>query len=227
MIKKILISKYSFFILAFVYSLQGSANTSTDSIYNAIQNTNYANKYPDLKYDTYPKAKIELDTEQIEQTTEPWNFPQINGQIVWVVFICILIVGIFFIIRSNRFNLFSSKNKYSDAKILEAEKYIDELDLDYLLNQALLKGQKPEAIRFYFLKFLKTIAQKKYIKWEIQKTNNEYYYEIQNIELKKDFEYASYLYNYIWFGKFTITDEQFKSAENHFISILNRQYFYS
>ena len=72
------------------------------------------------------------------------------------------------------------------------------------------------------VRHLKKIAQENYIKWHPEKTNTEYLYEISNIKLKKDFEYASYLYTYIWYGKFEITDELYNTAQNHFKSIIKK-----
>lgn len=216
--------------IVFIITLHAFSQTNEQEqgIYNPIQNTEYANKYSDLKYDKYPyKSEPIKEQKQTTNINDFWFLNNFSGEFVWTIFIIVLIIIIYFLIKSNSFGLFTSRNKISENKILDAEKYIDELDFDYLINQALLKNDREQAVRFYFLKFLKNLATKEYITWEIQKTNYDYYYEIKNTALKKDFEYASYLYNYVWFGKFKLTDEQFTNAQKHFTLILKNEYYYS
>lgn len=218
--------KISLLLICFLFGSQFYGFNSNDSLYNAVQTTEYANKYADFKYDAYPEPILNNTESEFEEPTEssfPWYTNLLSKELAWSMFIILIIVLIYFIVTSGRFALFSFKNKVDPNKIFEAEKYVDELDFDYLLTKALQTNDKAAVIRFYFLKFLKNIAAKNHIKWEIQKTNNEYYYEIKNTALKKDFEYANYLYNYIWFGKFDISDEQFTNAQNHFKAILNNK----
>ena len=60
------------------------------------------------------------------------------------------------------------------------------------------------------------MAQNHYIEWDIEKTNSDYLYELQNPVYKEDFTYLSYLYNYIWYGEFEIDETTFNKAENRF-----------
>ena len=47
-------------------------------------------------------------------------------------------------------------------------------------------------------------------------TNSDYLYEIKNPAQKHEFEYLSYLYNYIWYGEFELDDETFYKAKTAF-----------
>ena len=217
-IKNIYIACFVFFM-----SLSAYASVATDTLYNSVKTTEYANKYSELKYEEYPEPVI--------QEKQVVNVPQTNflsglfsSTIFWIFCFIALVLLIYFLSTSKRFGFFTNKQQINARKILDAENYVDELDFDYLIKKALEKEDKQAAIRFYFLKTLKILTQKNYIKWESYKTNSDYYYEIQNPALKKDFDYARYLYTYIWFGKFTITDQQFVQAKNHFESIYNTLY---
>ena len=100
---------------------------------------------------------------------------------------------------------------YSDI-----EKNIHLLDFEKLISESIESGEKRIAVRYYYLWLLKVMAQNNYIKWDIEKTNSDYLYEIQSPVHKEEFTYLSYLYNYIWYGEFEIDESTFKKAENRF-----------
>jgi hypothetical protein len=98
----------------------------------------------------------------------------------------------------------------------ELEKNIHLLDFKKLIQESLEKGERRIAVRYYYLWLLKVMAQNHYIEWDIEKTNSDYLYELQNPVYKEDFTYLSYLYNYIWYGEFEIDETTFNKAENRF-----------
>lgn len=76
------------------------------------------------------------------------------------------------------------------------------------------------ATRYYYLWLLKSLSDRTIIEWDIEKTNTDYLYEIKNTDLKKEFEFLSYIYDYCWYGEFELTHEDFTKAENHFINAI-------
>ena len=76
------------------------------------------------------------------------------------------------------------------------------------------------AIRYYYLWLLKTLSQEDLIAYDVEKTNSDYYREIKNKHTKKEFSYASYLYNHIWYGEFDIDETQFEKAKKAFTQLL-------
>ena len=79
------------------------------------------------------------------------------------------------------------------------------------------------ATRYYYLWLLKSLSDKSIIDWDIEKTNTDYVAEINNLELKKEFEFLSYIYDYCWYGEFELTSENFEKAENHFINAIQNR----
>lgn len=100
------------------------------------------------------------------------------------------------------------------------EKNIHLQDFEKLIRESILAGEKRVAIRYYYLWLLKIMAQNNYIEWDIEKTNSDYLYELQNPAHKGQFTYLSYLYNYIWYGEFEIDENSFTKAENRFKNAL-------
>jgi hypothetical protein len=109
--------------------------------------------------------------------------------------------------------------KNSSKKIVstdEIERNLHETDFEKLLKETLLAGQKRISIRYYYLWLLKKMSEKGIIKWDIEKTNSDYLYEITNETRRDEFAYLSYLYNYIWYGEFELDEATFEKAKTAF-----------
>jgi len=98
----------------------------------------------------------------------------------------------------------------------DIERNLQHVDFEKLIASTLKSGNQRLAIRYYYLWLLKKMSEKNIIEWNPEKTNSDYWYEIQNQTLKNDFSYVSYLYNYIWYGEFEITDSSFESMKKTF-----------
>ncbi len=106
--------------------------------------------------------------------------------------------------------------KNSDKKIInynEIEKNIHSVDFEKLIQSTLKSGENRLTIRYYYLWLLKKMTAKQIIVWDIEKTNTDYLYEIQNESQKTEFAYLSYLYNYIWYGEVELDEATFEKAK--------------
>lgn len=116
----------------------------------------------------------------------------------------------------------TTKKIYTDDEI---EKNLIYVDFEKLIQETLQNDDNRLVIRYYYLWLLKRLSEKNIIDWHAEKTNSDYLYEIQSNDLKTDFQYLSYLYNYIWYGEFEMTDATFLHARNAFertLKSLNR-----
>jgi hypothetical protein len=102
----------------------------------------------------------------------------------------------------------------------DIERNLQHVDFEKLIASTLKSGNQRLAIRYYYLWLLKKMSEKNIIDWNPEKTNSDYLYEIQNNNLRSDFNYVSYLYNYIWYGEFEITDSSFESIKKTFETTL-------
>ena len=76
------------------------------------------------------------------------------------------------------------------------------------------------ATRYYYLWLLKSFSDKDIIEWDIEKTNADYLNEISNLELKKEFQFLSYVYEYSWYGEFDLTKTDFERTETTFQKLI-------
>ena len=208
--------------------------TTTLNLYaqniNTIRKDSISDKYNDFKYNyedysDYLKNENKVSKDEFEFNKDSNLDLNRNGiltfKIIGYILIAAIILVIIYFFVKNKGILFNNQTKkiYTDEYLQEN---IHKIDLKELLNQAILEQNKPLIIRYYFLIFLKNISVKNYISFDPNKTNTDYLYEIKNNNLRSDFEYASYLYTYIWYGKFEITDDIFNKAKQHFTSILTK-----
>ena len=98
----------------------------------------------------------------------------------------------------------------------EIEKNLHLVDFEKLIKETLTSGENRLCIRYYYLWLLKKMSEKHLIVWDVEKTNSDYLYELQNQSQKEEFAYVSYLYNYIWYGEFELDEDTFEKAKNAF-----------
>lgn len=106
-------------------------------------------------------------------------------------------------------SLFYFNRKQKWKHFLEEEN-IEGHDFDYLIRQALEKGEYAEAIRLNYLKVLKLLNERELISFNPYKTVNEYVYELKRIDLKSDFKNLSRQFVYYRYGKRKASMEAFE-----------------
>lgn len=115
--------------------------------------------------------------------------------------------------------------KSSDKKIIpitDIENNIHATDFKDLIAEAEKDTNYRLAIRYYYLWLLKGLTHAEIIDYDVEKTNSDYFNEIDSKSIKEEFSYTSYLYNYIWYGEFDVNEYQFAKAKIAFIKFLNK-----
>jgi len=107
----------------------------------------------------------------------------------------------------------------SDKKLVtydELEQSLLETNFQKLIADSEKNGNQRLTIRYYYLWLLKSLSEKGHIEWDIEKTNSDYANEIKDSQLQKEFEYLSYLYDYIWYGEFEVDQPTYDKAKAAF-----------
>lgn len=130
------------------------------------------------------------------------------------ILVTLIIVGIFFFIK--RFRKTIGRNDKDILSAEEVEKNIDSVNFDQLIQNAIAERNYRLAIRFYYLKSLKLMADKNVIEYNRHKTNYDYFYEIKNPNLKNLFKETSLTFDYLWYGDYSAQESDFLSTENKF-----------
>lgn len=131
-----------------------------------------------------------------------------------------VIIIIKLILDQNGFSIFSKTPKKTIEKLdLVDEELIESANIDELLQKAINNKEYRLAVRYYFLTVLKQLDLKKQIKLDKDKTNSDYLFEISKDNIRKQFSYASYLYDYVWYGEFKLEESDFQQIEASFINL--------
>ncbi|MDY0779641.1 hypothetical protein [Tenacibaculum sp. IB213877] len=137
-------------------------------------------------------------------------FPFVLGGIV-VFIILKLYVGFdtsFFKFKPTQINT-TQTLVYEDEDIHNA-------DLESLLKKAINEKDNRLSIRYYYLLALKKLSEKELIKYDNDKTNSEYLFEIKDTHTRSYFSYLSYIYTYVWYGNFSLNDTDFSKVEEKY-----------
>lgn len=196
---------------------------------------NYQNEYKDNKdfdYNEVPTRNIgkEIQDWLIRQLMKLFDITQrdvasrIVDNILTIVYILIFIAVIWFIIKAvlrkeGRW-IFSKSKKEITEESLNVATSIEETDLETLIAKYANEHNYRMAIRYYFVWMLKKLGEQNIIQVEQDKTASQYAYEISNDNLRKEYQYATYLYNYIWFGEFDVNQQEYDHASIHFKKVI-------
>ena len=104
----------------------------------------------------------------------------------------------------------------AEEKIIYAE------DIDKLIQKALENKQYRLAVRYSYLLILRKLKDRKIIDYQFQKTNHDYFTEIESKTLNQSFQKITKVYDFVWYGDFPITYDEYKLAEKEFANFQNQ-----
>lgn len=163
--------------------------------------------------------------EKLFNIDSPKTSKLIVKRIMQILGILLIIFVIYKIISSYMNNdgywIFGRKSDKLSINAIDVEEDIHHTNFETLIENALIEKDFRLAIRYNYLLVLKHLSEKEKIIWDNEKTNYDYYQEIKNRDLKKQFQYISYIYDYCWYGEFKIENNEYKSGEFTFNKLIN------
>ncbi len=114
--------------------------------------------------------------------------------------------------------LFGKRNKKVDIRDEELHENIHEINFPESILQFEKSGDFRSAVRYQFLFILKKLSDKKLISWNPEKTNKDYVAELKAPHLKNEFYDLSYIFEYVWYGEFSISEESYLTFKNQYQS---------
>lgn len=108
-------------------------------------------------------------------------------------------------------------NRTAENELLAQE--IHNTDFDTQIKFALQRQDYRQATRLYYLKTLKLLTDKKYIHWQADKTNYDYYKELPTNLPKNQFKQIIFYFEYAFYGGFSLSKTHFETIQNAFKEI--------
>ncbi|SMP19296.1 DUF4129 domain-containing protein [Chryseobacterium profundimaris] len=113
---------------------------------------------------------------------------------------------------------FGKKNKKVDLRDEELHENIHEINFPESILKFEKSGDFRSAVRYQFLFVLKKLSDKKLIVWNPEKTNKDYVAELKALHLKEEFFQLSYIFDYVWYGEFSISEESYLKFKTQYQS---------
>lgn len=101
----------------------------------------------------------------------------------------------------------------------EEEEIIKTKDIRKLIQKAIQNKDYRLAVRYYYLLILKKLTEAEVIEYEFDKTNTDYISEISSKKLNHQFAKVTVLYDYIWYGSFSVSEEDYNKAQRTFTAL--------
>ena len=111
------------------------------------------------------------------------------------------------------------KPKTSEVFLSEEEELVKNEDLPALMREAIKNGNFRLAVRYYYLLQLRKLDELEIIQYEYQKTNRDYSLEIKDQKIREHFSNISKLYEFIWYGSFQVSENDYRKAEKGFVQM--------
>ena len=116
---------------------------------------------------------------------------------------------------------FGKDNKTRTGIVSIPNEDISNINLQELADKALAEGNLRLCIRYHYLHLLKILDEKAYIVWHKDKTNRDYLAEIKQPEIRNQFRQQTLVFDYVWYGEFKLSEEQFKWVNAGFQDLVN------
>jgi hypothetical protein len=140
--------------------------------------------------------------------------------IAYFLLIAFFVYVIYRIIVVNKLYLFYNSKKTKTVAAGEASD-IQDINLDEKIQQAMAARDHRMAVRFMYLKALKLLNERQWIRYHADGTNYEYVNQMSGRKQSAEFSYLTRIYDYVWYGEFTVTHEQFDLVYKNFSHFYN------
>lgn len=111
---------------------------------------------------------------------------------------------------------FGKKNRKVAIREGEINENIHEINFPEIITKFEVEKDFRSAIRYRFLHVLKRLSDKNKILWMPEKTNQDYAVELKDSTLKRSFLELAYIFDYVWYGEFSITENDYQYYKSKF-----------
>lgn len=196
-------------------TLQRDVYTSDDYVYDRrVKEEEGSNWFTDF---------LRWLAEQFRFNPTPVDVPEGTGGITQIVMLILgvglLVLLVLLLTKTNIRSVFRKKRIKDDADTGDSD--ISDVDIHGVdfktrIAEAARIGDYRTAVRLHFLAILKLLSDKEKINWRIDKTNHDYYIELSGSEYQQEFFETTYMYEYVWYGDFKISEGEYQLTQDKF-----------
>jgi hypothetical protein len=112
--------------------------------------------------------------------------------------------------------IFGKESKSKAGKVVLPDEETGGTDFNALADKALQEGDLRLCVRYHYLYILKELDENAFIHWHKDKTNRDYLREIQAPAIRSQFQVQTLVFDYVWYGKFPLGNDQFQNIQSGF-----------
>lgn len=178
---------------------------------------------PDLHYDTQGAKStnwlgrfIEWLLQKLFGSADEGTTARLMHVLVWGFALTGIALVIWTLLRSEFTSMVKGTARGSQFNFSDIEEDISGINFSERIRKAFEEGDYRLAIRWHYLKQLFLLNEKGLIAWRSNKTNIDYAAELSKTALQKPFNRLSYVYEYVWYGKYEIGQARYLELEKEF-----------
>ncbi len=133
---------------------------------------------------------------------------------MYLLLAAVIIFTVYRIIINN--NLFYTSSKSIKEAAEDGKNEIEDEALDEKITAAILAKEYRKAVRYSYFKTLRRLDAKGWIRYHAQATNYDYLVQFSKHSLASEFGFLTQAYEYVWYGGFELSEEQFGMVQNNF-----------
>ncbi len=137
----------------------------------------------------------------------------------YIIIALILIFLLWLFYKLNPGARFLHQNPTAEVTMLSHDDLIHHQNIPWLIEQAILDKNYRLAVRYCFILLLKQLSDSKLINYENDKTNFDYSMEIPSAAVSELFKKIAVIYEYIWYGSFEVSADEFQKVHTLFHQI--------
>ncbi len=145
--------------------------------------------------------------------------------ILRIFLIALVLLFIYILVTKTKFyRLFYAQQEAKPIQFQESDSNIEQLDFDEMIKKEYMNNNFRNTIRFLYLKLLNMMDQHEVISYSKDKTNRDYLNEIGSKEIQSKYQTAVNIYEYVWYGHFSIKQkdcDHFIQQFEHLFKIVN------
>ncbi len=138
-------------------------------------------------------------------------------RVIWILLALVAIYVVYKLLLSNEHILFSRKKTVVSAEGADTQEEMGISDWEALLQRAVNNNDLKLAVRYSYMWLLQMLQERELIKYREDKTNYDYYKELQNTDYKQAFKQISRQYEYVHYGNYPIS----ATTYNQYIDLFN------
>lgn len=170
----------------------------------------------------YWKKKAEAERTSSSSRKGFWDhfFDFFDAGIVRMLFYGLLIALFLFVIYRvivvNNLYLTPRSRKLLALDETAGDTELDDEGLAERIRQAITEKDYRLAVRYHYLKTLRSLDDKGWIRYHAQATNHDYMKQVNQHGVAGEFRLLTQVYEYVWYGEFALSEEQFNLVQQHF-----------